>query len=370
MPKPLTLVYANQTFEALVAYGDVLAGSRAIFIAPASIGGEPPAIAPLPETVPDSVGAIIESSGSTGHPKRIEISLKSLLHAAQAGSERLGPPGQWLLALPINFIAGQQVLIRSLLSETQTVIMNNLVPFTAEAFFRSASLMTNPIRYTSLVPTQLSRLLGAAEEDSHAAQILRSFRAILVGGQSVPAEQLDRASTLGIRVVVSYGMTETAGGCVYDGIPLDGVKLRINPEGRLMISGKTLAENMGEWLTTNDLAEITKDGKLNILGRADRVIISGGLKISLDRIEYLGAQVRGVEELVASAISDLEFGERVGICYVGSPEVADNIVNELASVLGPAGKPIRVLRVDQIPKLATDKPDRLAIKQIFQGEQL
>jgi o-succinylbenzoate---CoA ligase len=369
MSKPLRVVFANQTFEALIAYADVLAGKQAIFVAPAVVGSELPSFSPPPETVEDHIAAIVESSGSTGVPKRIKISLAALLHAAKAGSDRLGPQGQWLLALPINFIAGQQVLIRSLLSETQPVMMNTAVPFTADAFFRSASLMRETNRYTSLVPTQLARLLDAAESSEEAAELLRGFRAILVGGQSLPTEALNRAEALGLRVVQSYGMTETAGGCVYDGIPLEGVKLKINPEGRLMVAGKTLAENLGEWLTTNDLAELSAEGRLDILGRADRVIISGGLKISLDRIEYLGTRVLGVEELAATSIADQEFGERVGICYVGSPEVADTIVNEMASVLGPAGKPVRVIRVDRIPNLATGKVDRIAIDQIFRRDE-
>lgn len=366
MPKPLAVVFANQTFEALLTYGDVIAGKKAIFIAPAAVGSK--SLDTVPEFVDDSIATIVESSGSTGIPKRIEISLDSLLHAANAGSARLGPPGQWLLALPLNFIAGQQVLVRSILADTQPVLMNTTVPFTAEAFLRSASLMTHPIKYTSLVPVQLSRILKAAESSESAAKTLRGFRGIVVGGQTVANEQLDRAKALGINVVVSYGMTETAGGCVYDGIPLDGVKLKINPAGRLMVSGKTLAANQGEWLETNDLAEISSDGKLIILGRADRVLVTGGLKISLDRVEYLGSTVLGVEELAAIGLQDAEFGERVGICYLGSPEVADTIVNELAALLGPAGKPVRVIRVDRIPKLATGKIDRAAIKELFERD--
>ena len=161
-------------------------------------------------------------------------------------------------------------------------------------------------------------------------------------------------------------MTETAGGCVYDGIPLEGVRLKIAPDGRLLIQGKTLAADQDDWIFTNDLAELTSDGKLVILGRADRVIISGGLKISLDRVEYLGSELPGVEEISAVSIKDENFGERVGVCYVGSPEVSEDIANQLATVLGPAGKPIRVIRVDKLPKLATSKVDLLAVAKIFE----
>lgn len=366
MPKPLKVIAANDTVSTLISLADVLAGKTALFIKPASIGGVSAPVQNMPDTVEDNVGLIVESSGSTGEPKRISLSVQALLHSAKYGQERLGPAGQWLLALPINFIAGSQVLLKSLLADTQPVIMNTSLPFTVEGFSRAASMMTSDHRYVSLVPAQLTRLVEGAATDPLLLRQLRSFRAMLVGGQSSPAELLDKAKDLGLKVVVSYGMTETCGGCIYDGIPLEGVRLKITPDGRLQVSGRTLAEDVGDWLTTNDLAELTPEGKLLILGRADRVIISGGLKLGLDRVEFLGSQVKGVEDISAAALENSEWGERVGIAYVGSPEVADDIANRLAELLGPIGKPIRVIRVDRLPLLATGKKDLLQIKKLFE----
>ena len=368
MPKPLVVVPANDTVKALQLMIDLVSSKKAIFVCPPSVNGVMPNFEPVPEFVEDNIACVVESSGSTGVPKRISISLAALTHAATAGQERLGPAGQWLLALPINFIAGQQVLLRSVLADTQPVIMNTYLPFTPEAFFRSANLMTHSHKYTSLVPAQLAKLVVACETDKALLEVLKGFRAILVGGQATAPELQQRALELGLKVVISYGMTETSGGCVYDGIPLDGVRLKIAPDGRLLIQGKTLAEGQDDWIFTNDLAELTDAGKLTILGRADRVIISGGLKVSLDRVEYLGAELAGVEEIAAVSISDDTWGQRVGVCYVGSPEVADDIANQLAELLGPAGKPIRVIRVDKLPKLATSKPDNLSISKLFQQE--
>ena len=365
MTKPLAVVPANDTVKALLVLADVIENKKAIFVSAPEINGVKPTIEQLPEEVPDTIACVVESSGSTGIPKRISISTAALLHAARAGQERLGPLGQWLLALPINFIAGQQVLIRSLLADQQPVIMNTSLPFTAEAFLRSALLMKNPIRYTSLVPTQLAKLVAEAEKDTVMLDTLKSFRAILVGGQLTPDELYDRALGLDLKVVLSYGMTETAGGCVYDGITLDGVRLKIAPDSRLLISGKTLAEGQDDWIFTNDLAELSPDGKLKIIGRADRVIISGGLKLSLERVEYLGSLLPGVSEIAAVALEDQTWGQRVGIAYVGSPEVADDIANQLAHLLGPAGKPIRVIRVDKLPKLPTGKPDNRMVAELF-----
>jgi len=378
---PLKLIAANDTFGALVALGEVLAANQAVFITAPDVNGKMPETFGLPEEVATGVGLIVETSGSSGKPKRVTLSREAILASANAAQIRLGGPGQWLLALPINFVAGANVLIRSLVADTQPVLMNTSVPFTAEAFARSASLMTGARRYTSLVPTQLARLAAALNDpfspsgknDFLLAQ-LRKFDAILVGGQAPQDEVVTALRDLGIKIVITYGMTETCGGCVYDGVALDGVQIDL-VGSRIEISGKVLASEiaddagvqvLGERFITNDLGEFDESGRLQILGRIDRVIVSGGLKISLDRVEELARAVPGVAELAATAIADQEWGQRVGIVYLGSPEVADEIAQALANDLGPAGKPIRVVRTDGVPKLPSGKHDLQAIKRLFE----
>ena len=378
---PLKLIAANDTFGALVALGEVLAANRAVFITAPEVNGKMPETFGLPEEVENGVGLIVETSGSSGKPKRVTLSREAILASANAAQIRLGGPGQWLLALPINFVAGANVLIRSLVADTQPVLMNTSVPFTAEAFARSASLMTGSRRYTSLVPTQLARLAAAIDDpfspsgknDFLLAQ-LRKFDAILVGGQAPQDEVVTALKDLGVNIVITYGMTETCGGCVYDGVALDGVRIDL-VGSRIEISGKVLASEIaddsgvqaiGEKFITNDLGEFDEAGRLHVLGRIDRVIVSGGLKISLDRVEELARAVPGVAELAATAIADKEWGQRVGIVYLGSPEVADEIALALANDLGPAGKPIRVVRTDGVPKLPSGKHDLQAIKRLFE----
>lgn len=376
MPKPLKIISANDTFGALIAFGDMLAGKQAIFVNSIERNGASELSSKLPETyglpdqVDDALALIVETSGSTGTPKRIELSLHALVASAKASQARLGGPGQWLLTLPINYIAGANVLIRSLYAETQPVLMNTAMPFTVDAFSRAASLMTGERRYTSLVPTQLVRLIDSAKlGDDYTLRLLRLFDAILVGGQALLPEVAASAEALGIRVIQTYGMTETCGGCVYDGVPLDGVDVDIY-RGLLRISGATLASNIETdegWFSTNDMGDLTDDDRWIVIGRADRVIKSGGIKISLDRVEQLASTVPGVIELVASPITDREWGQRVGIVYVGSPEVADDIAKALASDLGPAGKPIRVLRTDKIAKLPNGKVDLQTTARLFEN---
>jgi O-succinylbenzoic acid--CoA ligase len=373
--KPLKLIAANDTFGALLAFTDVLDGKLAVFITPPEVNGKMPETFGLPDEVADDVALIVESSGSTGTPKRIEISREALLNSANASALALGSieaSSQWLLALPINFIAGANVLIRSVLAGNQPVMMNTSVPFTAEAFARSASHLKADRRYTSLVPAQLKRVVDAAEADDFIRVQLAKFDAILVGGQSVPAELVARAHALGANIVVTYGMTETSGGCVYNGNPLAQVEVRIASDGRVAIRGATLANVATDdrgYFVTNDAGEIDDAGKLIIHGRIDRVITSGGIKVSLDRVEALGASVVGVADIAAVAIDDSEWGQRVGIAYVGSPEVADTVALALANDLGPAGKPVRILRVDGVPKLSAGKNDLQAIKKLFEEKR-
>jgi o-succinylbenzoate---CoA ligase len=378
---PLKLIAANDTFGALVALGEGLASNQAVFITAPEVNGKMPETFGLPEEVENGIGLIVETSGSSGKPKRVTLSREAILSSANAAQMRLGGPGQWLLALPINFVAGANVLIRSLVADTQPVLMNTSVPFTAEAFARSASLMTGARRYTSLVPTQLARLAAAVDDpfspsgknDFLLAQ-LRKFDAILVGGQAPQDEVVTALKDLGVNIVITYGMTETCGGCVYDGVALDGVQIDL-VGSRIEISGKVLASEIaddsgvqaiGEKFITNDLGEFDEAGRLHVLGRIDRVIVSGGLKISLDRVEELARAVPGVAELAATAIADQEWGQRVGVVYLGSPEVADEIALALANDLGPAGKPIRVVRTDGVPKLPSGKHDLQAIKRLFE----
>ena len=369
MTKPLKLIAANDTFGATIALGEMLAGKQAVFITPPEVNGKMPEVLGLPDQVSDDIGLIVQTSGSTGEPKRIELSVAALTASAKASQDRLGGPGQWLLALPINYIAGTNVLIRALFAETQPVLMNTALPFTPEAFSRAASMMTGQRRYTSVVPTQLMRLLDAIQlGDDFTLQVLKRFDAVLVGGQAVHPDVVAALRTLGVKIVETYGMTETCGGCVYDGIPLDGVELEVY-RGVIRISGPVLANNIETedgWFATNDLGDFDDDLRWFVIGRADRVIKSGGIKISLDRVEQLATQVPGVNELAATAIVDREWGERVGVVYTGSPEVADDIARALAQDLGPAGRPMRVLRVDKLPKLANAKIDLVAIKQLFE----
>ena len=368
MTTPVEIVPANDIAQLQEKLARALLGEITVFISQPEVNGVKPEVSDLPTHATDTA-LIIESSGSTGTPKKIFLSANALEAASRASSEVIGS-GQWLLTLPTNYIAGAMVLVRSIFSQSRPVVMNAGVSFTAEAFALSSTLLTGEKRYVSLVPTQLIRLMDASLTDTFLLNQLRKFDAVLVGGQAVAPSVMDYFRANDVKVVSSYGMAETAGGCVYDGVALPEVELRINTDGTVGIRGPMLANNVADdtgYLNTQDIGEL-ESGKLRVLGRADRVIISGGLKVAIDQVEDIAGAIPGVVEVAGCALNSVEWGQRIGLVYVGSPEVADYVAQAVFEQLGPAAKPIRVLRVDRLPKLSNGKTDLLTLKTLFEGE--
>ncbi len=333
---------------------------------------------PLAAQVPIRVAVVIETSGSTGDPKRVMLATNALLAGAAAATVALGGAGQWLLALPAHYIAGVQVLVRSIASETVPVVLP-AGHFDPAEFVHLATTMTEPLRYTALVPVQLARLLDAADDPAVLA-VLRRFTAILVGGQALPMDIVAKAAALGVRVVRTYGSSETAGGCIYNGLAIGDTSVRVS-DGQLELSGSVLAEGYLDddvqtqdrfvaehgvrWYRTGDLGSIDADsGRVTVLGRADNVIISGGEKVSLDAVERLVRLWPGFEQSVVVAGEDREWGQ-VPVVVVAGSEAAVGELSGLAAsvvrVLGRAAKPARVVGLSEIPLLDSGKPNRAGL---------
>lgn len=358
--RDLKLVPANDTFGVLLALTAALEDGPALMVTDPEINGQKPNWSAPQQVAPD-VAAVVRSSGSTGIPKDISISASALLASARATERRIGS-GQWLLALPTNFIAGLQVLTRSIVGDTQPVLLNTQVPFTAEGFVRGASLMEEGIRFTSLVPAQLHKLEQAID-DPMVYSALRKFEAILVGGQRPNWSTIANLRGMGINLITTYGMTESSGGCVYDGVALEGVEFRVVAD-QVQLRGKVMAEGISDWFETNDLGVIT-DGKLEVLGRSDRVVISGGKKVSLERVEELVSAMPGISEVVAVSVVDSTWGERVAIGFEGSPEVTELISTQLLQTIGTHAKPIAIRQFLELPRLQSGKPDLQTITELL-----
>ncbi|HYI51789.1 MAG TPA: AMP-binding protein [Microbacterium sp.] len=340
----------------------------------------------LPAEVRAGTAVVVTTSGSTGVPKSVILSRDALTASALATSARIGD-GAWLLALPASYVAGLQVLVRSIVADREPAWLTGA--FTAQAFSAAALMMLSTEHgdriptYTSLVPAQLTKLLDAAADDGTVLAALRSFETILVGGQAIAAATLERAQDAGVRVVRTYGSTETSGGCVYDGKPLRGVSVRIS-NGEVLVAGPTLADGyLGDsaatdaafvhdddgrrWYRTGD-AGIIEDDLLRVRGRIDNVIVSGGVNVSLDRVERVVRTIPGLESAVVVGVSDDRWGEASVVVVPRGEALRRSESVQLAEArtavaeqIGPHARPTRLILVDDLATLPSGKPDRETI---------
>ncbi|MCT2585642.1 o-succinylbenzoate--CoA ligase [Actinophytocola gossypii] len=306
---------------------------------------------------------VVATSGSTGVAKGVLLSARALTASATATHARLGGPGRWLLTLPGQHIAGVQVIVRALLAGAEPVVAHTFAEG-ADQLFR----LPGP-HYTALVPTQLARMVD--EPDT-----LRRFDAVLLGGAVTPARLLDRARDAGIRVVTTYGMSETAGGCVYDGLPLDGVGVRI-ADGLVELSGPTLADGYrldpaateaafaGGWFRTADLGTL-HEGRLTVHGRADFVINTGGVKVVPAAVEDVLTAQPGVAEACVVDLPDQEWGQLVAAAVVPADPAAPPPVSALRdavrAALGGPSVPKLVRFADALPLRGPGKVDRAGVR--------
>ena len=326
---------------------------------------------------PESLALLVGTSGSTGAPKQTALSVRALRASARATERFFADypsagsakpqratsevPAQWLLALPAHYVAGAQVLARSVLAGTTPVIAASItdgVSFTPEVFLNAAERLSCARRFVSLVPTQVHKLLEAAEASpalgSEIYDALGQFTGILLGGAPASASLLTAARELGLNVVTTYGSAETAGGCVYSGVALPGVRLRVVPEdagladspvvagaeaaGRIWLGGEHLASGyMGDsartashffvdadgcrWYRTDDYGSLvppapntSEDGgapALSVLGRSDDVIITGGVKVSSHAVAAVLESHPAVREAAVAGVPDARWGAAV-----------------------------------------------------------
>jgi len=298
---------------------------------------------------------LVTSTGSTGANKEISLSASALLASAKASNKFLNANfGEtWSLLLPLTHIAAVNVLVRSL--ELGTIPVN-LIGHSGEY---------PKVDYTAIVPTQLYNALTG---DDHLLKHLQSAKAVLVGGAALTSELHIQATSAGISVVTTYGMSETSGGCVYNGLPLEGVQVAISDSGFIKVLGPVLASNLDldaqNWFVTSDLGELV-DGSLKVLGRSDDVIISGGENISLIEIENAISQTFSNFEFAAFAVSSEKWGQELHVAAVNAPaEFSEKVERLLVEKFGNAAKPKRFHQLSALPLIGIGKVDRGALAQL------
>ncbi|WP_129786703.1 AMP-binding protein [Promicromonospora panici] len=389
-----------------------------------ALGGGP-AYAPQPRlsdaALPPGTALVLRTSGSTGNPREVALSAAALRASADATHERLGGPGRWLLVLPPTHVAGVQVINRSVVAGTE-VRVGAPDRFTPAGFAALAGefLARGSRAYVSLVPTQLHRLVTAADDDGDTTGLdaLARFDAVLVGGAATAAPLLARVRAAGVRAVTTYGMSETSGGCVYDGVPLTGVRVRTADAGTgpgaaadsragssdagtgmIELSGPVLAEGyVGDpaatadafrtdpdgtrWFRTSDLGRLD-GGRLDVLGRADDVIVTGGVNVAPavveDTIAEHLAELGTPGEACVVGVPDAEWGQAVvavvtsrvpaARAATGRNDLADGGAELLAGLrtavgqrLGAPAAPRRVYVTAALPTRGPGKVDRRAVR--------
>jgi O-succinylbenzoic acid--CoA ligase len=315
------------------------------------------------DRVNERICIAISTTGSSGSSKNVGISSSALLASAKASNQFLGAQlgDVWSLLLPLTHIAGINVLVRARELGTEPIDLRN---FEGEY---------PKVDFTSVVPTQLFRALNG---DDGLLRHLQGAKAVLVGGAHLPSDLQLKAEEVGINIVTTYGMTETTGGCVYNGTPLQGVEISITPENRIAIKGAILAnsyigaESLWEsqcidgWFHSTDIGKIEK-GKLIVEGRSDDVIISGGENISLSAVEDALHQHFPHKSFAAFSVNDSQWGAALHIAISGEgtlsqSEVSDYLVQEFGNYAKPKG----FLLIPELPLIGIGKVDRKKLMEM------
>lgn len=328
--------------------------------------------------VDDDAAVVIGTSGSTGEPKGVMLSAGALRASALATYERLGGPGHWVLALPVHHVAGLQVLVRGLVADTEVSTVEGTNGFTAQGFAAAVDALPDDRRYAALVPTQLGRILDAG---GRAVDAAASCAAIIVGGAAASPALLDQAQAAGITAVTTYGMSETAGGCVYDGLPLPGALVDVADDRTIRLGGPTLALGYlrrpdltarafaSGWFHTSDIGRWLPGGRLEVLGRADDVVVSGGEKIPPLLVERALLATGLIESACVTGIPDDEWGQAVAAVVVGRDADAAALREAVRQAVGRHAVPKRMLFVDRLPMLESGKVDRKAVSGLIVAAQ-
>lgn len=307
------------------------------------------------EPLEPGIVLVVHSSGTRGAPAFAQFDHDAIEAAVSSSANALGATGEdrWLSCLPLAHVGGLLVLLRALLLDAPVVVH--------ERFDTRAVLAEPDVAFTSVVPTMVARLVEAGAD-------LSAFRSILVGGAHLTAELRSSAERAGARIVETYGMTESCGGVVYDGLPLPGTEVRIVPEDEIQLRGPTLMRGYRPggtapftsdgWLRTADAGELDA-GRLRVWGRTDDAVITGGEKVWPQSVEAAIQSHPRVREVAAAGVPDPEWGERVTVWVVAAdaaePPTLDELRIFVAERLPPYAAPRQLVLVERLPRTASGK---------------
>ena len=335
------------------------------------------------------IAVVCATSGSSGTPRAVSLSRDALLASATAFGQRFGTDARWVVSLPVHHIAG--IMVRSWLHVNTFEVdpsVGGARPFDAPTFAattamaRRASAADGLPLTVSLVPTQIARLLEAG---SVGIEALCAYDVVLSGAAATPQPMLETLRAHGVKVVVSYGMSETCGGCVFDGRPLDGVGITLGSQvdsepGRIRISGPILASGyrlrpdldaltfIDGRLETQDVGRLDSAGLLHVLGRLDDVVIVGGVNVALSAVESVIRHHQDIAHVAVIDVQDELWGSLPIACVViknartDKQALTDDLKEQVSSRIGRAATPRLVVFVDHLPMLDSGKVDRIGLR--------
>ena len=307
------------------------------------------------EYAPSYAAVAIGTSGTTGASKEVLLTSTALISSARASNKFIGAQSgdTWSLLLPLTHIAAVNVVVRAMELGTTPIDLRNF-----DGEYPRAD-------YTAIVPTQLFRALNG---DKRLLNHLKSAKAVLVGGAALAQSLRKQAELSGIKVITTYGMTETCGGCVYDGTALEGVEIEIR-NGKICIKSPVLASSISlnaGWFETNDLGEFDND-QLVVIGRSDDVIVSGGENLSLNAVENSLSIAFPDTQFAAFAVEDPQWGQSLQLAVVGTIS-EEQIAVHLEKDLGVFAKPKGVHHMTSLPLLGIGKIDRKSLAKGIANE--
>jgi len=316
----------------------------------------------LKEWFSDSEIIHAQTSGSTGAPTPIELPKAVMIKSAQRTIEYFGLQGgnRILLSLPCRYIAGKMMAVRAIVGKM------NLITVDPSSDFEL--LLNENFAFGAMVPNQVFKLL---ESDS-GKEKLEHIHNLLIGGSAISETLEAQISQLKSRIVSTYGMTETASHIairelsgeqhsdIYHCMP--GISVTINDNECLQIHVPELQES----LQINDVAEVISPTSFRILGRADDVIISGGIKYLPQSIE------RKLESLidkrfVISSMPDEMLGEKLVLVIEGIPSETEGLQEKTAEILPPFERPKLVYFLANFPQTPNGKIKRNEIKLMIKN---
>lgn len=354
-------------------------------------------VRPIEVDAPGPAVALQTSGSASGLPRWVLVPVAALHASAVGTSERLGGPGRWISCLPAQFVGGFQVLFRSALAGIEPLFLSpgrGLPDTLARSLSVGAGIITP--RHLSVVPAQLRALL----DHPGARAVLAGFAGVLVGGDALRADLRAEAEAAGVPVVPTYGMTETCGGCVYDGVPLSGLRVMVRDDGRVLLAGPQLVAGYLEataspagpsrlaaeqpfevrdgdrWLVTGDTG--TWDGRiLTVQGRADDVIVSGGRNVPPleveDALRRVAADVLDGWDWAVSSVPDPTWGAVIVLAVAPRPDAhaaasaqgatsTQEVLTRCAGVPS-ALRPRRLFELESLPRTESGKLDRRRLAQ-------